>query len=74
VFDPPPTRAHSDSRIEGQRGWVVEMSGRGAGCAHPLEKSAPIFEVQAYTAYYVSRQIVWVSALRLSKRSSLRFS
>src|ERR671920_1867650 len=25
-------------------GWVVEMGGRGAGGAHPLEKSEPVFE------------------------------
>jgi hypothetical protein len=35
----------------GQRGWVAEMHGRGAGCAHPLEKSAPDSEAQAYIAY-----------------------
>ena len=50
MIDPSPTRVHSNSRIEEQRGWVVEMSGRAAGCAHPLEKSAPDFEAQAYVA------------------------
>ena len=33
-------RVHS--RIEGW-GWVAEMSGRFAGCSHPLEKSVPGF-------------------------------
>ena len=32
-----------NSRVEGRWGWVAEMGGRGAWCAHPLEKSAPGF-------------------------------
>ena len=44
MIDPPPTRVHSNSRIEEQRGWVVEMSGCIAGWAHPLEKSPAILK------------------------------
>jgi hypothetical protein len=36
-----PSRPHT--RTEGRWGWVAEMSGRVAGRAHPLEKSAPSF-------------------------------
>ena len=38
LHDPPPY----NSRIEGW-GWVAEMGGRLAGCAHPLEKSVDGF-------------------------------
>jgi hypothetical protein len=38
-------------------GRVAKIGGRIAGCAHPLEKSAPISGMQAYIAYFLPRQI-----------------
>jgi hypothetical protein len=37
------------------RGWVAEMGGRIAGCAHPLEKSVTSLGIQAYIAYHLGR-------------------
>jgi hypothetical protein len=34
-------------------GWGAEISGRAVACAHPLEKSALGFAVQAYIAHDV---------------------
>ena len=46
----------------GGGGGVAEMSGRAAGWAHPLEKSAPGFEAQAYMACPVVRYSVEITA------------
>jgi hypothetical protein len=37
------------------------------GCAHPLEKSAPGFEMQVYIAYFRGIDVLRTSALRCSK-------
>jgi hypothetical protein len=34
------------------------MSGRGAGSAHPLEKSANISRIQAYIAYLLGNKFL----------------
>jgi hypothetical protein len=49
-----------DSRIG--RGWVAEMGARVVRSAHPLEKSAPGFEAQAYMACPVVRYRVEITA------------
>jgi hypothetical protein len=47
------------------------MGGRGAGCAHPCEKSALGFETQAYIAYLFGR-LVFEGSVLLCSENALR--
>jgi hypothetical protein len=50
-------------------GWVVEISGRGAGYAHPLEKSAADFRDTSIHRLVSQHMNLW--GLRLSSAQKM---
>jgi len=55
-------------------GWVAEMSGHAAEGAHPLEKSAPDFGIQAFIAYLRDSDVLQPSPKRSSPKFDVGYS
>jgi hypothetical protein len=53
-------------------GWVVGMGSCIARCAHPLEKSAADFRIQAYIAYFLRSDVLRTSLLQNSQKFACR--